>query len=74
MRYKQLIVLAIAVVQLVLASLIGQAEIFKLGAIAVTTLGIASAALTLVANYLPSVFGEPPTPPSGPLSSGAPKP
>ena len=59
LTYKVL-VLVIALAQLVLASVVGSAEVFKLGAVAVTTLGIASAAMTLVANYLPSLFGEAP--------------
>lgn len=61
--YK-LLVLAIAIVQLVLASIVAKADVFALGPVAITTLGIASAALTLIANYLPSIFGsEPPQKP-----------
>lgn len=56
----KVIVVAIALAQLMLAQLVANAEIFKLGPVAVTTLGIVSASLTLLANYLPGLFGDAP--------------
>ena len=61
-RGYKILVLAIAALQLILASVVQSADVFHIGAAAVTTLGIASAVLTLVANYLPSIFNSDPKP------------
>lgn len=54
-------VLLIAVVQLYLVAFVDNAEAFGLAEGARVLLGVTVSALTLVANKLPSIFGEPTT-------------
>ena len=59
------LLLGIAVLQLYLGAFVDHANSFGLGPGAALILGVTSAALTLISNALPSIFGTEPASPSG---------